>query len=224
MKLTKAKLLKEVHDGLIKMGYKEIKDTITGAEGLFIKPLPSGFFLSLGFTISRSYESLFTADFYLSKTTIWGATWGDIPCNSYERIGTFLTKDERMLYLDAEYCGDGVVDAWWRGDREDDFCKFLEIVRITEGRFLEQDDLFVKVERSADVKELVDHVSGVFEIVEKGINDKFEYQFKPNKPMDDIPAEWFKAAEITLKNKGGILNKNTVKRLAADAWRQRNVK
>ncbi len=51
-----------------------------------------------------------------------------------------------------------------------------------------------------------------------------EYQFIPDAKIGDIPADWFKAAEIALKNNDAILNKNTVKRLAADAWRQRNIK
>lgn len=224
MKLAKAKLLKNVRNELLKMGYEEIKDSITAAEGLFIKRLPSGFYLSLGFTISNFYDSLFTADFYLSKTTIWGATWGDIPREAYKRVSAFLTKEERVLYLDVTYNKEGAIDAWWSGDKEEDFDKFLQVVKITEDRFLKQDRLFDKVEESTEVKELVDYVSGVFDIIDKGLDNMNEYQFIPDTKIGAIPPDWFKAAEIVLKNKRGILNKNTVKRLAADAWRQRNIK
>ncbi|WP_315817063.1 hypothetical protein [Paraflavitalea speifideaquila] len=152
MKLAKAKLLKNLRNELFKMGYDEIKDSITAAEGLFIKRLPSNFYLSLGFTISNFYDSLFTADFYLSKTTLWGATWGDIPREAYKRVGAFLTKEERALYLDTIYNKEGVIDAWWSGDKDEDFDKFIQVVNITEERFLKQDGLFDKVENSSEVK------------------------------------------------------------------------
>lgn len=223
MKLTKAKLLNKVRERLIRMGYNEMRDTITAAEGLFIKRLPPVFYLSLGFTISRFYESRFTAAYYLSKTTLWAATWGDIPQEAYKRVGVFLSSEERALYLDAEYGIAEGSDAWWSGDKDQDIFNFLETIRLSESRFLGQDNLFQKVESSVEVKELVDHVLGVFEIIDKGENDKYEYQFIPEKKQI-IPIEWFKAAEVALKNKGGILNKNTVMRLAADAWRQRNIK
>ena len=44
MKLTKAKLINATRDELIEMGYREVKDTVSGANGLFIKPIPEGFF------------------------------------------------------------------------------------------------------------------------------------------------------------------------------------
>ncbi len=222
MKLTKAKLLQETRDGLIKLGYKEVKDNISSADGLFIKPIAPGFFLTLGFTKSRFYDSRFTADFYLSKITIWSAMWGDIPRKSSERIGVFLTEKERKLYLDDEQQLVG-SDAWWQADRKGDFQKFLETVRITEERFLNQEGLFEKIENSAEVKELVDQVNDVFAIIDKGSYRGMEFKFIPEKKIGDIPGEWFKAAEIALGIKERILNKNTVKRLAADAWRQKQL-
>ncbi|MBO9565653.1 MAG: hypothetical protein J7621_22955 [Niastella sp.] len=224
MRLTKAKLLSKVREGLRKLEYKEVNDPVTAAEGLFVKNLSSGFFITLGFTISRFYDSRFTADFYLSKTTIWAATWGDIPLESYKRVGAFLTSEERALFLDTEYGTIEGGDAWWSGDNIDSFNNFLEAVKITEGRFLAQGDLFIKVEESTEVQELVDHVSGLFAVIDNGVDNSRKYQFVPDKKLGDIPEEWFKAAEITLSNKNAILNKNTIKRLAADAWRQKVLK
>ena len=45
-------------------------------------------------------------------------------------------------------------------------------------------------------------------------------EFQPNKIIDEIPFIWFEAAESVIRDNNGILNKNTVKLLAADAWRQ----
>ena len=126
MKLTKAKLINATRDELIEMGYREVKDTVSGANGLFIKPIPEGFFLSLGLTISKFYDTRFTASLYLSKTTRWGSSWGDIPYESYRRVGRFLTKDERRLYLDDVHNAEGVSDAWWHFDSEGDIQKFIE--------------------------------------------------------------------------------------------------
>jgi hypothetical protein len=222
MKLTKAKLTRELRDELIKFGYKEFKDSITGANGLFIKIVRPGFFLTLGLNISRLYEERFTAELYLSKSTIWGAVWGDLPNDSYVRVGTFLTREERKLYLDDAYQTiDG--DAWWQNNRKGDIQKFLEALKITEGRLLNQIDLLKKIDNSIELRELIGQVNDVFDIVYTGAFDNRSYKFIPEKEIDGIPMKWFKAAELVLMNEGRILNRNTVKRLAADSWRQREL-
>jgi hypothetical protein len=71
------------------------------------------------------------------------------------------------------------------------------------------------------VKELADYSAGVIKMIEPGESTKGNYRFVPQKPIDDIPIEWFEAAEKVISNKNGILNANTVKLLAADAWRQK---
>ncbi len=65
MKLTKANLLKSTREGLAEVGYYEFKDTITCADGLFIKYVGNDFFLTLGLVKSRYYDWRFTADLYL---------------------------------------------------------------------------------------------------------------------------------------------------------------
>jgi len=84
MKLTKSQLIRLARIGLEELGYQQVRDTITAAQGLYIKAFQNGFYLTLGLTISRYYESKFTASFYLSKSIIWAAFWGDIPKNSYQ--------------------------------------------------------------------------------------------------------------------------------------------
>lgn len=222
MKLTKAKLIKEVRNGLIQFGYKEFKDSITGADGLFIKKIGQDFFLTLGMNKSRVYDCRFTAELYLSKTTIWGAVWGDIPNDSYVRVGTFLTKEERQFYLDSEHQTIS-GDAWWQSNRIGDLQKFLETVKITEERLLNQVALFEKIDNSTELQEIVEQATNVFEILNNGLPEKIDYKFIPEKEIDGIPIMWFKAAEIVLTREDRILNKNTVKRLAADSWRQKEL-
>jgi hypothetical protein len=224
MRLTKARLIKSLRADFEKMGYFEIKDNITGANGLFIKQIGKEYFLSLGLTISNFYHSKFTASFYLSKTTMWSAVWGDIPVESYRRVSRFLADNERILYLDKEHNEKGVIDGWWNGDDKNEIEKFINVVNITENRFLQQDQLFGKIDRSEDAGRLYRNSQRVFEIMKDYNLGEFEYEFIPQENVDDIPTEWFKASEIALRENKGILNLNTVKSLAADAWRQGLVK
>jgi hypothetical protein len=224
MKLTKAKLIKSATEGLEQLGYQLVKDTVTGAAGLFIKQVKNDYFLSLGFTISRYYESRFTVSYYLSKTTRWSAYWMDIPRESYERPGKFLTKAERKLYLDDEYNQEGVIDVWWHGDNLEEIKKMLEVIKITESRFLEQENLFKKIDESIAVKELVSCVNTAIGLLSKETDTKFSYQFLPHKSIDDIPPILFKVAEKALVHEKAILNLNTVKSLAADVWHQIQIK
>jgi len=219
MKLTKAKLIKQTKNELSKLGYHEIKDTITVAEGLYVKLIKKDLFITLGLTISRYYEARFTASFYLSKTTIWGAIWGDIPKDSYQRVAHFLTREERQVFLSNEYSKDDIIDAWWDVSNSA-IANFVYTVKITEKRFLEQPDLLNKIESSLEVKELQELSAQVIEERNSDKHDQFIYNFIPKKPIDDIPIRWFKTAERVLFFNNAIVNTNTVKRLAADAWRQ----
>lgn len=221
MKLTKSKLIKLTELGLKELGYKEVKDTITGAQGLYIKKVKVGFYLTLGLTISRYYDSLFTASFYLSKTTIWSAVWGDISKNSYQRIGHFLTTEDRGRLLNKEYSLENVRDAWWDINDNSAIVYFLESVQIAEERFLDQPNLFYDIERSEEINRLSRLATSVIKKMDLNEITKYEYQFVPEKPIDGIPLEWFKLAERVIVEESGILNYNTVKRLAADAYRQK---
>ena len=220
MKLTKAKLISLTKNGLKNEGYLHFKDTVTGAQGLYVKYI-NELYLTLGLTISRYYDSMFTASYYLSKVTVWGAVWGDIPKNSYQRVGLSLTKDERQLLLDHEYAKDGVRDAWWNINDQNAIENFLETIRITESRFLSQSDLAKQVQDSKDVNLLDQLVKMTSTIIKSFKLNEYSYEYLPSKPIDDIPIEWFKAAERAIIDEKAILNANTVKRLAADAYRQK---
>ncbi|TDQ11563.1 hypothetical protein [Pedobacter metabolipauper] len=216
MKLSKAKLIKETKDELNKLGYQEMKDKFIGADGLFAKLLENDLFLTLGFTISNLYEARFTASFYLSKTTIWAALWGDIPRDCYKRIGHFLTRDERKMLLKNE---DGnTSDVWWNYN-DDSIESFITAIKITEQRFLSQPGILDKIESSSIVYKLQ---SLSKEVIRKYLNIQSEnlvYDFTSRKKVD-IDVEWFELAEEVLIERNEIVNPYTINRLAADAWRQ----
>jgi len=220
MKLKKAQLVKLLRKKIEKLGYLEIKNSQLGSDGLFVKKIGDGYFLTLGLTISRFHSDSFTASFYLSKSTRFGSVWGDIPIESYKRIGHFLTKEEREEYLDEEYNQEGVVDAWWRGIDDLTISHFISAIEKTEMRFLEQPNLLKKIDASSEVREFTESVRL---LLAKISSDEFEgesFKFIPKRPIDDIPLKWFKAAEKTINERGGLINENLVKLLAADAWNQ----
>jgi hypothetical protein len=219
MKLTKQKLILLTKKNIELLGYWYVTDSVTGAQGLYIKKVNDSLFLSLGLTISRYYYSMFTATFYLSKTTTWSATWGDIPSISYKRVGHFLTQEEREKLLDEQESKPGMKDAWWNSNS--DLNNFFEAVAIAESRFLNQPGLYDSVQKSIEINKMESLVKKVINMInEDTFSNEYVYRFTPAKSIDKIPIDWFKAAERVIENQGDILNANTVKFLATDAYRQ----
>jgi hypothetical protein len=77
-----------------------------------------------------------------------------------------------------------------------------------------------RIEDSTDGTKLSNYSSEVKKALVKISSLNSSYSFIPDKEIDRIPMEWFKAAEYTLKKHKAILNKNTVKSLAVDAFIQ----
>ena len=76
-----------------------------------------------------------------------------------------------------------------------------------------------RIEKSTDVDILYKRSLWVKRLVANKTPD-IQYYFLPQKNIDDIPMDWFKAAEIVLAESEALLKNQTVKRLAADAYRQ----
>lgn len=218
MKLTKKKLLSTVGTDLIELGYRKFEDGFFGSDGLFIKKISDGLLLTLGLTISRHYDSKFTGSYYLSKSTRWGSIWGDIPKESYKRVGFLIKDDEKKKLFDESDRGDGIKDAWWDAFNAESVSRFLSAIKLSESRFVGQQELIQKINRSVEGNMLIEESSMVQSIVESGVYAGYDFRYIPIKPIKDIPIEWFKAAELTIIKNGSILNANTVKLLAADAW------
>jgi hypothetical protein len=210
-KLTKAKLIKAVRPGLEKLGYVFLKDSITGAQGLFGKKLPNGLYLTLALTIHRFYDDAFTADFELSKTAeVFG-----IPSVSRKRPGYLLTKEELAEMNET------APDISWSGFDAESVASFVALIQKTEPRFLSQEGIVEKIEQSSAEEEYYQRSLLVREWVAKGVPD-MDFECLPGKCIDNIPMEWFKAAEYVLLEREEYLSLNAcmVKILAGNAYRQ----
>lgn len=191
MKLTKDKLISRVKISVEKLGYSYFKESITGAQGFFSKKLENGFFLSLGLSIDRYSDDAFCGTFYYSKTVRWSAVWGDIPAESYIRPGYLLSEIERKHYFDTE--NRNLYDYWWNGFGDLSIAHFVEIIKLTEVRLLNNNYLKNRIEDSTDVSKFSNYSSEVKTAVVKIRSLNSSYSFIPDKEIDRIPMEWFKA-------------------------------
>ena len=222
MKLSKAKLVKLVKPHLNQLGYIDFKDSLSGYQGFFSKKIGNDFYLTLGLIIHRNFYSAFTAEFYFSKTTRIASIWGDIPKESLERPSFLLTDVERSIYPEDKINVKGGYDIWWDGNDEKSVLDFLRVIELTEPRFINQTNLIEKISQSKEVDILSNYSEQVKNVVATNQTDGI-YAFLPAKEIDEIPFIWFKASEKVLKESKGILNVNTVKLLAADAYRQKQL-
>lgn len=213
MKLTKAKLIKALKPEMEKLGYHWFKDSISGAQGLFAKKVDDSLYLTVGLTIHRYYDDAFTADLYLSKTTNIYCTWGDIPKDCEERPGFLMTDEELAKYKEDDYL---IKDIWWSCEKSLD--DFIDAIRLYAPRMLDNEDLIRRIKSSKDVEELWIISSKIKQNV--GNIPVTEFSFIPEKEIDNIPLEWFKAAEWTLRESGEYVNLHIVKLHASDAYRQ----
>lgn len=218
MKLAKAKLIAKVKAPLEKLGYIFFKEPISSAQGFFSKKLNNGFYLTLGLTISRHMESNFTGSFYYSKTTRWAAVWDDIPEESYVRPGFLMSTEERKIYFDTE--NELLHDYWWDGFDDSSVASFIEVIKLTESRLYEDRFLTKKIEDSLSVSQLKNYADEVKKLVSGIEKLNFTYSYLSYKEVNRLTMRWFKASEYVLKKQNGILNKNTVKTLASDAFVQ----
>jgi hypothetical protein len=216
MKLTTKRLLRGGGTDLVALGYRKFEDGFFGSDGLFVKKLPNGFLLTLGLIISRHFESKFTGAYYLSKNTRWSSVWGDIPPESYKRIGFFIKNEERETLVDESDRDEKVKDFWWDASDVDSLSRFLAAVKLTEPRFIGQHGLIENVEKSVEGNRLIEQASMVHSIIKTGIDAQYDFKYIPVEPIKDIPIEWFKAAELTIVKNSSVLNDNKFKLLAAD--------
>lgn len=212
LKLTKAKLVKAVKPGLEKLGYVCLKDSITGSQGLFGKKLPNGMYLTLAMTIHRFYDDTFTADFELSRTASL-FSMHNLQCR--KRPGWLLTEEELAAMNET------ARDIWWNGLDAASVASFISVIQQTEPRFLGQEGLEEKIAQSTGEDIYLQRSLQIREYALNGVPD-MDYEFLPTKCIDNIPMEWFKAAEYVLQERGEYLSLNPrmVKNVAGWAYRQ----
>ena len=211
MKLTKALLIKSIRPGMESLGFRWFKDSISGAQGLFAKKVNDDLYLTVGMTIHRYYDDAFTADLYLSKTTTLYCTWGDIPSDCSIRPGQLMTDKELQKYEDGY-----TQDIWWKC--EDSVDDFLHALQLTEPRLCNNEDLIKRINSSKDIDEL-STISDRIKEKHNSVPD-MDYSFIPEKEIDIIPLDWFKASEYVLRKMGRNINPRLVKRHASDAYIQ----
>ncbi|SHL26521.1 hypothetical protein [Xylanibacter ruminicola] len=207
MKLTKSKLINLLKPGMEDLGFHWFKDSITGAQGLFVKKVDNTLYLTIGLNIHRYYNDAFTADLYLSRTTTIYSTWGDIPKDCIKR--------PEELLLDSEYPSN-CRRSWWSSEESMDV--FLQEIRISEHRMCMDEDLIRRINNSKDVENLCK----ISSFITNNLKDlpKIDYSFVPEKEIDEIPLCWFKSTEWTLMNLGMDINSKAVKFYASDAYRK----
>lgn len=221
MRLTKAKLIAKVKAPLEKLGYIFFKESFSSAQGFFSKKLDNDLYLSLGLTIHSYMESEFTGSFYYSKTTRWAAVWDDIPEESYIRPGSLMSTEERKVYFDTK--NEQLRDYWWDGFDDSSVASFIEVIKLTESRLYKDLLLTKKIEDSLSVSQLKNYADEVNKLVSNIEKLNSTYSYLPGKEVNGLPMQWFKASEYVLKKQNGILNKNTVKNLASDAFIQSTI-
>lgn len=215
MKLTQVKLISKLKRRLQSLGFMYFKEA--GVTGTFKMKVDDNLYLTLSLTIDRWYDSMFTGEYSLSLTTRLGYTIGDIPRDSYKRISYILSDEERVHYSKEE--NPHVKDLWWDGMDEADVNSFLEVVELTYKRFSSDSDLVKRIHQSNDAKMLAKLSQETIDCVNKG-DFAQDLECQPNKEIDFIPFEWFKAAETVLKQNGSTLNEAGVIVLASDAYRR----
>lgn len=217
MKLTKSKLIKAVMTHLEKMEYTFFN---TNCEDIvFSKQVCNGLYLTLYLTIHRFYDDQFTGNFTLSPTMHYLSFGGPYPFKMCERVGMLLTKSERMLYADESETEDSVdsniinpaiakmmqelglprangefKDCWWIGLDGGTVLKFLDAVRITEPRFLNNQDLVNEILSNTHIQRDVARQEKVMAYLGKTEQYK-DYKYLPARCLC-APIEWYQAAEL----------------------------
>lgn len=218
MNLNKKTLIKALEKGLKDQHFIAFEDSFFGVSKLFIKIIKPNLFLTLGLETSRFEKDIFTGSFYLSKTTCWSCIWGDIPKESFKRIGALLSKTEKANFLGDDFEAT-VEDSWWNSNNTDVFNDFLEAIQTAEINFIIP-ELVDEINRSKDAIDLYELSMKVISMIRnKEIIEDLDLKFVPEKEIDNIPKKWFNAAEIVLRNNNEVINKNRVRLLASDAYR-----
>lgn len=218
---SKKKLLKEINQGLICLGYIETPVKTGTFESLHYKRA-GDLILTLALELSKNYNDHFTASFYLAPSfELPFYTYGPDFEIAYQRIGRFMTSNERGLLLKPEFCGPNVIDAWWVGFTQESVACFLKTVELSEPRFMAQQSLFEVVNASMDAREWTDMLKEVLELVITFHIAPSTLCHQPKKYSDHVHPSYYWAAELVLVKKFGDNNISChgVQRLAIDAWR-----
>src|SRR5215472_10548696 len=219
----KSRFIKEISAYMAALHYGPVPGPLKTCAALFYKKIDD-LVLTVGLEFSTRYKERFTASFYLSKSFHWGYMLPGFPKRAFERFGKFLEAPERKHLLDPFFAQPGVVDAWWIGFTSGSVESFLEALRLTESRFVEQPGLSDEVRNCEELKK---HLVMVGEVVSgrralKGPPPNLVHQ--PSRYAPPIPREYYWAAELVLaKHEPGLASVSFTDLLAVDSWRIENL-
>lgn len=222
---SKKKLLKEINKGLLCLGYIETPVKTGTFESLHYKQAKN-LVLTLALELSKNYNDRFTASFYLAPSfELPYYRYGPIFEIAYQRIGRFMTSDERSLLLKPEFYRPNVIDAWWVGFNQESVSCFLKAVELSEPRFIAQQSLFEVVDSSTDAREWTDMLKEVFELVNTLYVAPSTLCHQPKRYSNCVPTSYYWAAELVLAKKLGDnkISCHGVQRVAIDAWRVKTI-
>ncbi|HYD41358.1 MAG TPA: hypothetical protein VEB43_11065 [Anaeromyxobacter sp.] len=214
--MSKAHLLQVLARELRAAGYRPVPGSKT-----IVYKREDPLILTLGIEFSNRYKNRFSGSFYLGPTFEWGYMLRDLPRATYQRVGCFLTAEERHRLLDSAFTREGVVDAWWIGFTPNAVHSFVETVRTTEARFLAQPGLTPAIEASELMRAHVDIVRRTLEAATRQVEDPPSgLQHQPKHKMRDVSPEYYRAAELVLRQaEPSLISPDYVSLIAIDAWR-----
>ena len=192
-----------------KLGYHHFKDNLFP---LYAKKIREGWFLSLGLTIHRFYDDQFTVDLFLARYVAMNYLSFDIPKDSSKRIGELLSEKERL-----DYFGDSIIDHWWSLYNDSPEESIVELVKLVEPRLSNDKDLMDRIMKSREAQQTYDDVQEVTRAFVSGCYSH-NPDYCPFNPKNDIPIDWFWAAETIMRNQGR--HPSWVQKVAEQAYRQ----
>lgn len=148
-----------------------------------------------------------TADLSLARHTFLLLGFPDTP-HARQRVGRFLTDEERTRLLSARYCRPGVRDAWWEGRTIENVGKIVEAVGTATPRFLAQPRLMEELDESREQAEYFAQLQKIASTPHAG---------RP--PEGAAPQEWRDAAFALLSDAASSNRVRFAEHVALDAWR-----
>lgn len=164
--------------------------------------------LTVGLIESVRHKERLTAELALSGHTQLTMSFPDAP-RARQRVGGFLTPEERQALLDPEYCAPGVRDAWWNGRTAESVRRIAEAIELAVPRFLGQPGLAEEIERSRGHQAYVARLAAVAQTSVPPIH------LATRSP----PSEWIEAAYKLLTEAAPKHRRRFAEEVAADAWR-----
>lgn len=217
MTLKKIQLVRAVRKSLATLGYTSITESQSLSSGLFCKYLGDDFFLTIGLEIHRFYDCRYTCSYYYSKTTDWGQLECDIPKKCFQRIGVLFTEKERERYFGKN---SAAIDKWWESIDDVTVADFIETIKKTEPRIIGDISLRNEIEKSKTISQAVSISKRICAVVREHSVPTIQYDYLPPKEVDNIPMEWYKAAEFVRREANALISRNYVLYNAAEAYRR----